>query len=135
MELVYARLSPRAIPPKPTGDGSVGYEMYSATDTFIPAYGKQVVPTDIALCLPKCGKKWGVLGRLVSRSQQAYNLHIQVSSGIIDPSYHNNIFVILFNHSDTDYYISHGDCIARLILEFYQPSTIREISIMDVYQE
>lgn len=42
---------------------------------------------------------------------------IDTGAGVIDEDYRGEVFVLLFNHSETDYKVTEGDRIAQLILE------------------
>jgi len=85
----------------------------------IPARGKGLCPTDLAIALPA-----GVYGRVAPRSGLAWKNGIDVGAGVIDEDYRGNVGVILFNHSDSDFSVKVGDRVAQLILE--------KIAIVDV---
>lgn len=110
--LVVKLLSEKAILPKQATSGSAGYDLYSAEDVIIPARGKAVVKTDIALVIPS-----GYYGRIAPRSGLAANYSIDIGGGVIDRDYRGNIQVIMFNHSDHAYLVGVRDRIAQLILE------------------
>lgn len=79
---------------------------------MIPARGKGLCPTDLAIALPA-----GVYGRVAPRSGLAWKNSIDVGAGVIDEDYRGNVGVILFNHSDSDFTVKVGDRVAQLILE------------------
>lgn len=70
----------------------------SAHDYVIPATGRVLVQTDLALCVPL-----GSYGRIASRSGLAVDHGIEVGAGVIDGDYRGPLGVLLFNHSDTDF--------------------------------
>ena len=72
--------------------------MHSPVDQNIPARGRHVVFTDLALELPH-----GCYGRIAPRSGLASLWGIDVGAGVIDPDFKGNVGVLLFNHSDADY--------------------------------
>jgi dUTP pyrophosphatase len=42
---------------------------------------------------------------------------IDTGAGVVDEDYRGEVFVLLFNHAETEYSVSQGDRIAQLILE------------------
>ena len=72
--------------------------MNSPVDQNIPARGRHVVFTDLALEHPH-----GCYGLIAPRSGLASLWGIDVGAGVIDPDFKGNVGVLLFNHSDADY--------------------------------
>ena len=93
-------------------DGAAGYDLYAAHDALVPARGKALVRTDLALGLPR-----GTYGRIAPRSGLAWKHHVDVGAGVIDPDYRGNVGVVLFNHAAADLPVRRGDRVAQLILE------------------
>ena len=79
---------------------------------MVPARGKALLKTDIAVAVPP-----GTYGRVAPRSGLAWKNSIDVGAGVIDADYRGNVGVILFNHSDADFAVAAGDRIAQLVLE------------------
>jgi dUTP pyrophosphatase len=99
---------------------AAGYDMYAARDTTVPARGKVLVDTDIAIAVPE-----GTYGRIAPRSGLASKHFIDTGAGVIDADYRGQVKVLLFNHADSDYEIKEGDRIAQLILErIYTPEVV-----------
>ena len=84
----------------------------SAYAGVVPARGKAMLKTDIAIAVPL-----GTYGRVAPRSGLALKHGIDVGAGVIDEDYRGNVGVILFNHSDVDFLVAAGDRVAQLILE------------------
>lgn len=100
----------------------------SAHDYVVPATGRVLVQTDLALYVPL-----GSYGRVASRSGLAVDHGIEVGAGVIDGDYRGPLGVLLFNHSDTDFegkrsvgapsltngggLVKRGDRVAQLLLE------------------
>merc|ERR1711924_4487 len=84
--------------------GAAGYDLHASKATTIPARGKCIVPTDIAMAIPE-----GYYGRVAPRSGLAAKHHIDVGAGVIDCDYRGAVGVVLFNHSDKDYEITKID--------------------------
>ena len=60
--LYFKRLSDHSIPPTRGSEMAAGYDLYSAYDVTIPAHGKALIKTDIAVSLPE-----GCYGRVAPR--------------------------------------------------------------------
>jgi dUTP pyrophosphatase len=120
--LQVKRLSENATLPILGSPLAAGYDLASAVDTRVPARGKALVPTDLAIVLPE-----NVYGRVAPRSGLAWKNHIDVGAGVIDRDYRGNVGVVLFNHGSEDLHISKGDRIAQLILERYEVAQIVEV--------
>lgn len=97
--LLVKRLSERATLPARATAQSAGYDLCSAVDVTIPAKGKAVVPTDLAIAVPE-----GTYGRVAPRSGLAVKHFIDTGAGVIDADYRGNVGVVLFNHSDVDFF-------------------------------
>ena len=113
-QLLIFLLTDDATAPRRATFGSAGYDLYSAQETVVPAGGKKVVMTDVALILPD-----GCYGRVAPRSGLAVRNHIDVGAGVIDPDYRGNVGVVLFNFGSEDFKVAKGDRIAQLVLEKY----------------
>lgn len=72
--------------------------MFSAYDCVVPARGRLLVQSDVAVAIPA-----GCYGRIAPRSGLAVNHGIGTGAGVIDADYRGSIGVLLFNHSDTDF--------------------------------
>lgn len=93
--------------------GSAGYDLYACLNEplTLRAKGRALIPTGIAMTIPI-----GYFGRIAPRSSLAVKGGIDVGAGIIDSDYRDAVGVVLFNHSDSDYVIEHGDRIAQMII-------------------
>ena len=79
---------------------------------MIPAKGKGIVKTDLAIAVPA-----GTYARIAPRSGLAVKHFIDTGAGVVDYDYRGNVGVVLFNHADADFEIKKGDRVAQLILE------------------
>lgn len=70
----------------------------SCEDTVIPARGRKLVKTGIAIHTPP-----GTYGRVAPRSGLAVNHFIDVGAGVIDEDYRGEVRVLLFNHEAQDF--------------------------------
>lgn len=79
----------------------------SVVETHVPAKGKALISTGIAMAIPE-----GNYGRIAPRSGLAAKYFIDVGAGVIDSDYRGEVKVLLFNFGDTDFKVSKGDRIA-----------------------
>ncbi|PGH23254.1 deoxyuridine 5'-triphosphate nucleotidohydrolase [Polytolypa hystricis UAMH7299] len=99
---------------------AAGYDLYCAKKIVIPAKGKGLVSTGLAIAVPE-----GTYGRIAPRSGLAVKNFIDTGAGVIDADYRGEVKVLLFNFSDADFEINEGDRIAQLVLErIYTPEIV-----------
>ena len=110
--LGYKKLSENAVTPSKGSIDAAGYDLHSAHDETIPAFGQRLIKTDLQLELPE-----GCYGRIASRSSIAMNNLISVNAGVVDRDYRGNVGILLFNHANSDYTVKRGDRVAQLICE------------------
>ena len=84
--LQYIKLTPNALPPTRGSSMTAGIDLKSAYDITIPAFGKGLVETDLAILVPT-----GCYGRIAPRSGLAIHHHISVGGGVIDSDYRGNV--------------------------------------------
>ena len=101
----------------------VGYDLASAVDIIVPAKGKAIVKTDLAIAIPE-----NTYARIAPRSGLAVKHFIDVGAGVVDYDYRGNVGVVLFNHSDTDFSVHQSDRIAQLILEQIAMVPVEEVT-------
>ena len=104
---------------------AAGYDIAASTDTVVPARGKALVKTDLAMAIPE-----GHYGRIAPRSGLAWKNFIDTGAGVIDADYRGEVKVMLFNHDENDFAVKRGDRVAQLILE--QISTPEVIAVDDL---
>mmetsp|Transcript_5986 Transcript_5986/g.6876 ORF Transcript_5986/g.6876 Transcript_5986/m.6876 type:complete len:167 (+) Transcript_5986:144-644(+) len=125
-KLKVKKLSADAILPTRGSPLSAGYDLYSAVSNVVPARGKALCKTDIAIACPP-----NTYGRIAPRSGLAWKKSIDVGAGVVDADYRGNVGVILFNLSDKDFEVKKGDRIAQLILEEICMADIEEVEDLD----
>jgi len=126
LNLRVKRLSSKAKIPKRSSAKAAGYDLYSASDITIPAKGKALVSTDLAIIVPE-----GTYGRVAPRSGLALRNFIDCGGGVVDADYRGPVGIILFNHDEVDYQVKEGDRVAQLVLErIYTPDVI-EVEELD----
>ena len=119
------RMSDAAIVPRKGTVGSAGYDLYASAECVVPAKGKSIVKTDIAMAIP-----YGYYGRVAPRSSMAVK-HTDIGAGVIDSDYRGEIGVVLFNHAETDLVVKVHDRIAQLIIEKLGMGDLIEVSELD----
>ena len=120
MELKLKALSPkigREIPvPYYATPGSAAMDLHACTDepVTIPAGGRAVIPTGIAIALPSPD----YVALVYARSGLGIKHGVAPSNcvGVIDSDYRGEILVGLHNAGQEDYTIQPGDRIAQLML-------------------
>lgn len=118
------KLSENAIIPTRGSEFAAGFDLSSAVDTIIPARGKGIVKTDLAIAIPEL-----TYARIAPRSGLAWKNFIDTGAGVVDYDYRGNVGVILFNHGDTDFAVNRGDRVAQLILVLLSSNiTMRDIN-------
>ncbi|GBC06096.1 hypothetical protein RclHR1_06610019 [Rhizophagus clarus] len=126
LNLRVKRLSPKAKIPRRSSVKAAGYDLYSASNITIPAKGKALVPTDLAVVVPE-----GTYGRVAPRSGLALKNSIDCGGGVVDADYRGPVGVILFNHGDVDYQVNEGDRVAQLVLERISTPDVVEVEELD----
>ena len=104
-------LSPLAKTPTRANKDDAGFDLYSIVDDIIPARGRLLIKTGIAIAFDP-----GWYGRIASRSGLAVKYGLDVGAGVIDLGYRGEIGVLIFNHSDNDYHVEVGAKFAQLVL-------------------
>jgi len=67
----------------------------SCADVTVPAHGRAIVPTGLALAAPA-----GTYARVAPRSGLAVKHFIDTGAGVVDEDYRGEVGVVLFNHGD-----------------------------------
>ena len=120
----YVKLSSNAITPSLATPFAAGYDLFSAQTIIVPAKGKQLISTDIAIQLPN-----NCYGRIAPRSGLSWEHFIDVGAGVIDADYRGNIKVLLFNFGEKDYQVNQGDRIAQLIITKVERFPFTEVTL------
>jgi dUTP pyrophosphatase len=116
------RLSENAVLPIRGSGLAAGYDLASAEDVIVPARGKAIAKTDLAMVIPL-----GHYGRIAPRSGFSWKKHTDIGAGVIDADYRGNVGVVIFNHSDEDINVSQGDRVAQLIIEQISTPVVEDV--------
>ncbi|AKN80739.1 dUTPase [Diatraea saccharalis granulovirus] len=112
MSLRFVRDTKYAFRPSRGSEKAAGVDLKSAHDYLVPRKGRCLISTDLRIELPP-----GCYGRVAPRSGLALKEFLTVGGGVIDEDYRGVLSVILFNHSNEDYFVRRGDKIAQLVCE------------------
>ena len=107
-------------------EGAAGYDLAAAQSAVVPARGKCLVQTGLAISLPP-----GCYGRIAPRSGLAIKKFIDIGAGVIDCDYRGELGVILFNFGEKDFIVNMGDRIALLIFEKMKTPQIKEAESLE----
>ena len=110
--LLVQKLTPNATLPSVCDPDDVGCMLCRAAELVLPARGKALVRTDLAIAVPE-----GTYARIAPHCGLAWKHHLQVGSSVVGPRYRGNVAVVLFNHVAEDFAVWGGDRVAQLILE------------------
>ena len=124
--LKVQKLSNNAALPKRRRDGAAGYDLCASQDCTIPAGGKGLVHTGLAISFSA-----GLYARISPRSGLALKRFIDVGAGVVDSDYCGEVGVVLFNHGDQDFEVKMGDRIAQLIVEKIDTPPVKKVQDLD----
>ena len=135
MELNIKALSPKIgkeIPaPFYASAGAAAMDLHACMDesVTIPAGGRVVIPTGIAIALPDSG----YVALIFARSGLGIKHGIAPANcvGVIDSDYRGEIMVGLQNSSDTDYTVQPADRIAQLMITPVVQATVTMVDELD----
>lgn len=116
LQLGYKLLSPLAKVPTKGSKDAAGFDLYSISDVTIAPGIRVIVPTGLAVVIPK-----GYYGRVAPRSGLSRQ-GIDVCAGVIDSDYRGEVGVMLANnlhHANPPVKLDAGTRVAQLILEKY----------------
>jgi dUTP pyrophosphatase len=109
-------------------EGAAGLDLRAAEPCEIPAGGRALVPTGLAIALPR-----GFEGQVRPRSGLAAKHGVTVlnAPGTIDSDYRGEVKVILVNFGDESFAIARGDRIAQLIVAPVTRVAVEETASLD----
>lgn len=99
-----------ALPSRQTG-GSAGFDVAALEDTVIPARGRGLVRTGIAIAVPR-----GYEAQIRPRSGLALRQGVSAHFGTIDSDYRGEVLVLLHNFEAQDYPVVRGERIAQMVI-------------------
>src|SRR5690554_5655972 len=126
LEIGFKRLSENATLPIKAHIQDSGFDLYAAEAVIVKPCNTVVIPTDIAIKLPK-----GYDATVRPRSGVTSKSNLRVQLGTIDNGYIGNIGIIADNIGTTAISISKGDRIAQLCVHPIPQTVAVEITELD----
>ncbi len=128
MTVKFRKTRPGATLPAYAHEGDAGMDLSSAVDATVPARGRAMVPTGLAMELPPFYE-----AQVRPRSGLAAKKGITVlnTPGTIDSGYRGEVCVILYNASDEDFRVAAGDRIAQMVVAPVTRAEIAEAESLD----
>ena len=123
MRINIKKLNPQALLPVYNHEGDAGMDMFALEATVVPARGRALVSTGIAMEIPL-----GFVGLFWGKSGLATKHGIVTSAGVIDAGYRGEVKIALVNTSDEDYTIEAGHKVAQLLIQKIEHPEIVEVS-------
>lgn len=111
MKIKIKKLAPNAVVPTRAHKTDAGFDLYASSSVNVPARGRVLVPTDIAMEIPD-----GYFGLVTGRSGLTIREGIVGQVGIIDSCYRNGIGIMMFSHKDIDYEIPQGTRCGQILI-------------------
>lgn len=127
MKISCTRLNEYAILPAfAHNSGDSGADLYSSETYYLPSKTHKLIRTGIAMAIPE-----GYGGFIWDRSGMALKHGLHVFGGVIDSSYRGELGVILFNSSETPYWVQRGDRIAQITFQNIIRPEFEEVLALD----
>lgn len=123
-DLSICLLRKDAHPPKRRCPTAAGYDLIAVENVVVPARGRAVVGTGVAVCVPD-----GCYGRITSSMSLARDKGLVSMSGPVD--HREEIQVVMFNHSETNIMVGCGECVGHLVLERVHTPFVRMVQTVD----
>lgn len=128
MPVLLTRLDPDVPLPHYAHPGDAGADLVSAVDLTLAPGERALVPTGIALALPK-----GYVALVHPRSGLAsrHGISILNTPGTIDAGYRGEIKVLLVNHDPSESVrLRRGDRIAQLVFQRFERAQFVEVDAL-----
>ena len=106
-KLRVMKLDPKAKLPEKGSEHAAGYDLSSIEETVVPAKGKKLISTGLAMAIPI-----GNYGRIAPRSGLSVKNFIHTGAGVVDADYRGEVKVLLYNFSDDEFKVNVGDRVA-----------------------
>ena len=124
--LKVKRLSPDAVLPTVAHPGEdIGYDLYSAEDVTIAAWGAAGVHTGIAIEFSPAA------GGIVKTRSGLAKKRLMCNAGVIDAGYRGEIIVLVENLGEEPYAIRKGDKIAQLLEHPFLAGEVSEAELSE----
>lgn len=116
MRVKVKKLNENAVIPAKAHASDAGFDLASVKDYVIPARGRCLIDTGIAMDIPL-----GYCGMVVGRSGNTIKRGLVGQLGIIDSGYWDSIGIMAFNLTDKDIVIKQGERAGQIIIVPHLP--------------
>jgi dUTP pyrophosphatase len=119
----FKKTSPNAKTPTKANESDAGYDLYSLKPVNLRPGERQLVPTGIALEMPRKN----MVGLIWPRSSLSAKYGIDVLAGVIDSGYTGEIMVCLLNTSTMEVSFAEETKIAQIIFQEHLTFDFQEV--------
>lgn len=121
MKIRIKKIHPDAKTPRYAHDGDAGMDVFACEKTRVPAGGRAMVPTGIAMEIPK-----GYVGLVWDKSGLAMKKGLKTIGGVIDAGYRGEILIGIANMTRDDYVFEKGDKVAQILIQKVEAPELEE---------
>ena len=126
MKVKIKKLSENAVIPAKAHPTDAGFDLTASKTIIIPANGRALIPTDIAMAIPV-----GYYGAVVGRSGNTIKRGLVGMTGIVDAGYRGGIGIMTFNLTNEDIIINQGERAGQIVLTPILDCELNEVSVLD----
>lgn len=126
MKVQIKKLSENAVTPTKAHPSDAGFDLVASKTTIIPANGRALIPTDIAMAIPN-----GYYGMVVGRSGNTIKRGLVGMTGVVDAGYRNGIGIMAFNLTNENITIKQGERAGQIVLTPILNCEIEEAEELD----
>lgn len=126
LTLKIKKLNEEAEVPSYAHAGDAGLDLYAMKDTTIASGARAMVPTGIAVVIPK-----GYVGLVWDKSGLSMRNGLKTLGGVIDSGYRGEIMVGIANISNEEYTIEKGHKVAQLLIQKVECVDVEEVAELD----
>jgi dUTP pyrophosphatase len=126
MKVKVKKLNPAAVIPTKAHPTDAGLDLVASQSTTVPANGRALIPTDIAMAIPE-----GYYGMVVGRSGNTIKRGLVGMTGVVDAGYRNGIGIMAFNLTNEDIIIKQGERAGQIVLTPILRCELDEVDALD----
>ena len=126
MQVKVKKLNPAAVIPVKAHPTDAGFDLVASQTTTIPANGRALIPTDMAMAIPE-----GYYGMVVGRSGNTIKRGLVGMTGVVDAGYRNGIGIMAFNLTNEDITIKQGERAGQIVLTPILSCELEEVGELD----
>ena len=126
MKVKVKKLNPAAVIPTKAHPTDAGFDLVASKTTTIPANGRALIPTDIAMAIPE-----GYYGMVVGRSGNTIKRGLVGMTGVVDAGYRNGIGIMAFNLTNEDITVKQGERAGQIVLTPILQCELDEVDALD----